>query len=761
MIVRLGLWKCKIWSLSFVGVMLPSVCLPAPAQMGQWAWMGGSDLFQRCNQSCILPVGVYGTLGVTAPGNVPGGRMSGATWTDNQGHFWLFGGDGYDSVGYDGNLNDLWEFDPASDQWTWRGGNSRLPFGQDEQAGWPGTYGTLGLEAPSNYPGARQQSMAWTDQSGNLWQFGGQGYGTVNGFTGNLFFNDLWVFHLSNAEWTWMSGSNTAGTTETAQPGVYGAKGIAAKGNTPGSRRDSVTWVDRSGNFWLFGGYGFDSAGQGAFLNDLWRFDPVSRLWTWMSGVNLIGPGVDGEPGIYGTLGVPAPANTPGGRQGAASWVDNGGNLWLFGGRGLSSVINSDASLNDLWEYSPSTGEWTWMGGSNNLSCAELCGTLGVYGTLNVPSTANFPGGRSHSNQWTDTAGNFWLFGGEGFTSRGQLLHLADLWKFSPNSNQWTWMGGWKVGRSCAGGSPACDWPGIYGTLSDPAIANSPGSRDRSVSWTDVQGNLWLLGGYAADITDIIAPLNDVWKYQMGTANPSVANPPTFNPVPGTYTALQNVTLSSSTENAAFYFTLDGTTPTTDSIVSSSATVNSSETIKAIAVVPNYLDSSVSSATYVINLPAPDFSFGATPASLTINSGGQGSLTLTVTPQNGFNSTVNFTCSGLPKGAACAFNPPTVQPFEGSVTTTALTITGGALASNAGPDLLLPATVALSSLFLLGFRRRSIGRTTCLITAAIFALGSIAACGGGGGTTQVTSSVAVTATSGSIQKIVSISLVIK
>jgi len=286
------------------------------------------------------------------------------------------------------------------------------------------------------------------------------------------------------------------------------------------------------------------------------------------------------------------------------------------------------------------------------------------------------------------------------------------------------------------------------------------------VSWTDVQGNLWLLGGYAADITDIIAPLNDVWKYQMGTANPSVANPPTFNPVPGTYTALQNVTLSSSTENAAFYFTLDGTTPTTDSIVSSSATVNSSETIKAIAVVPNYLDSSVSSATYVINLPAPDFSFGATPASLTINSGGQGSLTLTVTPQNGFNSTVNFTCSGLPKGAACAFNPPTVQPFEGSVTTTALTITGGALASNAGPDLLLPATVALSSLFLLGFRRRSIGRTTCLITAAIFALGSIAACGGGGsggggGTTQVTSSVAVTATSGSIQKIVSISLVIK
>ena len=103
----------------------------------------------------MLPVGVYGTLGVTAPTNVPGGRMSATVWTGNDGHFWLFGGDGYDSFGYDGNLNDLWEFDPATNQWTWRGGNSQLPFGENEYAGWPGSYGTLGVAAPSNYPGGR------------------------------------------------------------------------------------------------------------------------------------------------------------------------------------------------------------------------------------------------------------------------------------------------------------------------------------------------------------------------------------------------------------------------------------------------------------------------------------------------------------------------------------------------------------------------------------------------------------------------------
>ncbi|WP_162601344.1 kelch repeat-containing protein [Occallatibacter savannae] len=696
--------------------------------------------------------------------------MSAATWAGKDGHFWLFGGDGYDSFGYDGNLNDLWEFDPVTNQWTWRGGNSQLPFGQNEQAGWPGSYGALGVEAPSNHPGGRQQSAAWTDQAGRLWLFGGEGYGTVSGLTGNLLFNDLWVFDPSNAEWTWISGSSTAGTSQTGQAGVYGTKGIPAKGNSPGSRLDAVSWVDQSGNLWLFGGYGFDSAGQGAYLNDLWKFDPVNELWTWMSGVDATGIGVSGEPGVYGTLGVPGPANTPGGRQGAASWVDNNGNLWMFGGRGLSSISSSDASLNDLWEYSPSTGEWTWMGGTSNLSCAELCGTLGVYGTLDTPSAANFPGGRSHASHWTDRGGNFWLFGGEGFSSRGQLLHLADLWKFSTKSNQWTWMGGWSVGRSCAGGSPACDWPGIYGTLLNPSISNSPGSRERSSSWTDAQGNLWLFGGYAADITNIIAPLNDVWNYQMGTASPSVANPPTFNPVAGTYTASQSVTFASSTNNAAFYFTLDGTTPTTNSYVSSSVSVNSSETIKAIAVVPNFLNSPAASATYVINLPAPDFTFNASPGTITISPGGSGSVTLSVTPLNGFNSTVSFICSGLPKGASCAFNPSTVTPFMDSVATTTLTIGETALASNMDTHPFWPGTIVISCVFALSWKKGCIRRNFRLLAVAIVALGGIAACGGAsggagavgnGGPSQTPSTVSITATSGSIQKTVSISLVVK
>ncbi len=51
---------------------------------------------------------------------------------------------------------------------------------------------------------------------------------------------------------------------------------------------------------WVFGGAGYDSVGNGSTdLNDLWRFDPQTGQWTWMSGSNMAG-----AKGVYGTLGV-------------------------------------------------------------------------------------------------------------------------------------------------------------------------------------------------------------------------------------------------------------------------------------------------------------------------------------------------------------------------------------------------------------------------------------------------------------------------
>jgi hypothetical protein len=64
---------------------------------------------------------------------------------------------------------------------------------------------------------------------------------------------------------------------------------------------------------------------------------------------------------------------------------------------------------NDLWRYRPSTLEWTWISGSN------ITKQLGVYGNQGNGSANNVPGARYFSSSWTDSQGNFWLFGGLGY----------------------------------------------------------------------------------------------------------------------------------------------------------------------------------------------------------------------------------------------------------------------------------------------------------------------------------------------------------
>jgi hypothetical protein len=71
------------------------------------------------------------------------------------------------------------------------------------------------------------------------------------------------VAKVQSNEWAWMSGSTTEGSF-----GVYGTEGTPAPQNVPGSRSEAVTWTDQKGNLWLFGGEGFDSAGNSGYLND-------------------------------------------------------------------------------------------------------------------------------------------------------------------------------------------------------------------------------------------------------------------------------------------------------------------------------------------------------------------------------------------------------------------------------------------------------------------------------------------------------------
>src|SRR5437868_10742917 len=327
-----------------------SPVLPPPPHVSGWTWISGAN---TAGQS-----GVYGTQGTASPSNVPGARHIGVSWIDKSSNFWLFGGDGRDSTGSFGHLNDLWKFD--GNNWTWVSGANT--------ASQVGVYGTRGTASSSNVPGARNFPISWSDGNGNLWLFGGGGRDSA-GTSGGL--NDLWKF--DGSAWTWVSGANTVN-----QAGVYGTQGTAAPSNVPGARVGAISWTDSGGNLWLFGGRAFDSFGTFGHINDLWKFDGSN--WTWVSGANTIN-----QPGVYGTVGAASPSNIPGARQLSATWIDKNGNLWLFGGDAFDST-GTNNSLNDLWKFDGTN--WTWVSGANTVNQA------GVYGAKGTTATSNVPGAR-------------------------------------------------------------------------------------------------------------------------------------------------------------------------------------------------------------------------------------------------------------------------------------------------------------------------------------------------------------------------------
>ena len=132
----------------------------------------------------------------------------------------------------------------------------------------------------------------------------------------------------------------------------------------------------------------------------------------------------------------------------------------------------ADVSLFANWELSD---VWIWVSGSDNIDQA------GVYGTKGTAASGNVPGARFASTGWTDSDGNFWLFGGYGSDSTGTEGNLNDLWKY--DGTNWTWVSG----------SSLAAQSGVYGTKGTAASGNIPGARRQTINWIDSDGSLWLL----------------------------------------------------------------------------------------------------------------------------------------------------------------------------------------------------------------------------------------------------------------------------
>jgi N-acetylneuraminic acid mutarotase len=743
-----------------------AVSLSAPAQTvpSDWTWMGGSNTIGNTSGR----PGVYGTLGVPAASNVPGGRYAASSWTDPSGNFWLFGGAGSDVNGNYGRLNDLWEFDPTTGQWAWVSGSNIVNQ--------PGVIGPQFVLAGTNSPGSREDAASWTDSSGHLWLFGGVGY---NSTASQILLNDLWKFSPASGEWAWMGGSTSIACGEfCGVPGVYGTLGTPSAGNVPGSRANATTWTDSSGNLWLFGGDGYDANGNQGALNDLWEFSPSSGQWTWISGADTIN-----QSGIY--CEVCALTNFPGSRWGASGWTDSSGHLWLFGGWGKDSAGNW-GDLNDLWEFNPSNGQWVWMGGSGTTIFENAAGEYsqpGVYGTLGTPAASNIPGGRDSAVNWTDGSGNLWLFGGQGVDSVGAGGPLNDLWEYSPSLGEWTWMGGSSKivcvvlyqGQYDPLMAVLCGTPGVYGTLGLPAPGNLPGSRFSAVNWTGSNGQFWLFGGGGLDSTESEGDLNDLWVYQPIQA----AATPAFSVASGSYAPPQTVTISDATAGATIYYTTNGSTPTTSSAVySAPLTVSSTETLEALAAASGFANSAVASATYT--MVSPSFSIAGSAVSVMPGATTGNTSTITLTPSGGFTGSVALTAAitsspanavALPSLSFGSTSPVSIATSAGGTATLTISTTlGGTLpctaAQSQGPSLPWAvgggAVLACVLLFGIPMQSRRWRNLLGLLLLLAALAGGVTSCGGVAtkgyvcptavvaGTTPGSYTITVTGTSGAI-----------
>ena len=169
-------------------------------------------------------------------------------------------------------------------------------------------------------------------------------------------------------------------------------------------------------------------------------------------------------------------------------------------------------------------------------------------------------------------------------------------------------------------------------------------------------------------------------------------------------------------------------------------------------------------------LTVSSYALGASPASATVAAGLSASYTLTVTPEFGaFDPSVSFSCAGVPELSSCSFSPATVNPGANPATSTLTVSTTGKGAvlpvSDGLPRGIFPLLLVLS--VLLGFSLVANGarpRTAPRLAAAavLCLLMALAACGGNKPRTPAgTHTITVTASSGTFQQSMNVTLVVQ
>ena len=283
----------------------------------------------------------------------PGGLRSYASWIPDGSTFFIFGGfSAYPSREF--NRKGMWNFTLDSKRWM-----------------------VLDTIDTTDRPNPRFGSITWT-RDGRMYLFGGK---SIEGY--HL---DIW-FYTSEDGWRkeWSREVNSKGNyTHHREFSIH---------SYPSARIYTTSWLDRDGNMWIYGGM---DALHG-ILSDMWMYG-WNGTWMWIDGYSGYGHGhVRPSYGVASQLCV---GNTPGDREGSASWIGPNNTLWLFGGGSASKISGIKRTHSDLWAFDTASLRWAYVSGNKSIN------VLGNYGSN------PYPGSRKFMAYWNPDNQTFYLHGG-------------------------------------------------------------------------------------------------------------------------------------------------------------------------------------------------------------------------------------------------------------------------------------------------------------------------------------------------------------
>lgn len=418
---------------------------------GEWTWMAGSA-------TSDLPV--YGTQGVPAMGNTPPNPNTASHWVDLDGNLWLYGG--FTGVGVTGTeYQDMWKYDVTNNTWIWMSG----PGNNVSVAS---NFGTIGSFSPTSRPRGSWglwhsgQTVTWVTPNGDLWMtiYDIIPTGQFSSATGS----STWKYSTTLNQWACMhKGGYNLGTM-----------GIPAATNSPQPAYSQTAWVSDDGNLWLYE----------SWSGKMWSFNTTTNMWTYQCGSIS-------ATAVVGTIGVYSPNNQPENKKFFQHWKSDDGTFYCLG----TTDFQPNSNTVTMWQFDPTIEQWRVVAAfpSNSPSFTQDC----TFDPANCPSTVFL-----QTPCWKDECNRFY-----GIDEAGG----GYIWCFDPAINQFAKVSG-TISPYGAVIPPNYGTQGVSSPTNFPGtvFTNLPGwntfSGTFAPSWTDHNGNFWLMGSNVYES-------NPLWRY--------------------------------------------------------------------------------------------------------------------------------------------------------------------------------------------------------------------------------------------------------